>query len=149
MSNKLYLNKNLQVIFSVTLIAVLGLSMTYLFCDIYNDYWDFEEDIKNQRKDKLIPGNILSRNGTKKLAYMVLAFGLALGTLSGFYTLIFCAFYAFLGFAYSNPLIRLKKFDFMAYAGSPIFSVYTRPSLGPRYLWSPLPPAACTFQLSR
>ncbi len=44
-----------------------------IYGGFYNDYWDYDEDLRNKRNDKFITCGILTRNQVKSLAFATLA----------------------------------------------------------------------------
>ena len=109
--------------FSLAILPIaVGLCLIHLFGDLYNDYVDYKQDVRNNRKDKWIISGLVSRKSMKTIFLITLATGLI--------TLIFTNVYIFLlGLAYSgtlilysNPKINLRRYDFLAYAlvGLPI-----------------------------
>ena len=110
--------------FSTTSVVIaLSLGLAYLFGDMYNDYWDVEEDIRNERKEKLTVAGILTREQMKKASFMVLGAGLVLGLLIDFSVFFIGLLLGVLLIAYSHPAIRLKKYNVVGYAllGVPFF----------------------------
>ena len=106
------------------LVAASGFFFIELFAAFYNDYWDFSEDIKNNRKDKFTTCGIIS---TRACLYISLLFA--------FIAFIFLLFtdvpllilgipYLILGFVYSHEKFRLKgRVIGYAILSSPFFMI--------------------------
>jgi len=79
-----------------------------LFCDLYNDYQDYDEDIRNNRKDKLTIGAGTDKKKIRNLSF----FALFLSIIFLFFTNIFVFALGFyfitIAYLYSNPNVRLK-----------------------------------------
>lgn len=96
--------------------AASGLMLLHLFGDCYNDYWDYEEDARNKRKDKLTTGNFLTRKQLQIISFLILFSGLAiLQSINGVLFSTGIA-YSLLLWAYSHPYMRLKKYNLLGYA---------------------------------
>lgn len=87
----------------------------HLFGDCYNDYYDIEEDVRNERSDKLILNNLISPKKLYHLSIVFLAVGLSLLAFVNSLLLLPGLWYAFLLFSYSYPKIRIKKYNIGAY----------------------------------
>lgn len=97
-------------------LAASGFMLLHLFGDCYNDYWDYEEDIRNKRKDKLTTNNFLKRGQIRSISFLILLLGLALLGFTNRYLFLTGAAYSLLLLAYSHPFMRLKKYDLAGYA---------------------------------
>ncbi len=96
------------------LLSAVGLFLIHLFGDCYNDCYDTHEDARNRRADKLILSGSVSVGGMKAASValalaglLVLAFVPAM-LIPGMWCLL-------LGFAYSHPSVRLKRFSLFTY----------------------------------
>ncbi len=99
---------------SLLLIAT-GFFLVHLFGDIYNDFCDYHEDVRNARHDKLSVNKFMTPKGMRNLSFLSLLFGLLI--LSSFSNVLLAAgiYYAVLLFAYSNKRVRLKKYHIKCY----------------------------------
>lgn len=103
-------------VFSIELLSMaIIFALTYLFIDIYNDYWDFEEDVKNGRTEKITVSGLLPRESVKNLYRGMLILALTLATLTNVFAFAYVVYVALIGFAYSHPKVRLKNHDFFGY----------------------------------
>jgi len=93
----------------------IGFFMIHLFGDVYNDYCDYHEDLRNGRYDKLTVSKKLTPIRMRDLSFALLAIGLLI--LSAFDLVLFVAglYYGALLFAYSNHSIRLKRYHIKSY----------------------------------
>jgi len=98
------------------LLIASGFMLLHLFGDSYNDYWDYEDDVKNKREDKLTTSNLLAKEQIRKISFMILFFGLVLLFFANIYLLLTGLIYSLLLWAYSHPSMRLKKYDLLGYA---------------------------------
>jgi len=92
-----------------------GFWCIHLFGDCYNDYQDYEEDLKNGRKDKWIVCGLLTRNQMEIFSFIICFIGLLTLFFTNLFVLLLGLFYFFTLFCYSNPKIHLKKYDFFGY----------------------------------
>ena len=90
------------------LIAALGFCLIELFGGFYNDYWDYEEDKRNERNDKFTTTGLLSRKKVGNVSYMIAFFGVVSLLFTNLPVLVLGLYYLFLFVAYSHPAIRLK-----------------------------------------
>lgn len=97
----------------VLLPMALGVFSIEIFGAAYNDYTDFEEDVRNERHDKWTVSGLLSREQVKYFSFFMLSLGLFFMFLSGI--LLPGIYYAFMMWAYSYEKIRLKKYNILAY----------------------------------
>lgn len=93
----------------------IGFFLIHLFGDVYNDYCDYHEDIRNKRYDKLTVSKKLAPVRMRDFSFALLAVGLLI--LSAFNPALFVAglYYGALLFAYSNHSIRLKRYHIKSY----------------------------------
>lgn len=98
------------------LLIASGFMLLHLFGDSYNDYRDYEEDIRNERNDKLTTNNLLTKEQIRRISFLILLSGLALLFFADIYLLLAGVIYSLLLWAYSHPSIRLKKYDVFGYA---------------------------------
>jgi len=90
------------------ILAAAGFFLVHLFGDLYNDYHDYGEDIKNGREDKITTAGFLSPMQVRNLSFLFLSLSLLLLLFSGPLMLSVGLYYALLLVAYSHPGIRLK-----------------------------------------
>lgn len=95
------------------LFLVVGIFFVHLFGDIYNDYWDYDDDINNNRKDKLTL--FLPKKFLKRISLLILTLGLLLLYISNMNIFILFSLYAVLLTLYSHPIVRLKRYDIYGY----------------------------------
>jgi 4-hydroxybenzoate polyprenyltransferase len=98
-----------------SLLIAFAFMLIHLFGDCFNDYHDIEEDARNRRNDKLILNGVISSEGLRNLSVVFSVVGLGLLSLVEPVMLIPGLFYVFLGFTYSHPKIRLKRFNLPTY----------------------------------
>ncbi|MBU0530058.1 MAG: hypothetical protein KKC05_00115, partial [Nanoarchaeota archaeon] len=56
---------------ALLLMSALGLFLIELFAAIYNDYCDYEEDVRNKRTDKIILAGLFSRNNMRNISFLI------------------------------------------------------------------------------
>jgi len=102
--------------FSAALILfILGFFSIHMFGEFYNDYCDFEEDLRNERNDKFTIYNILTPNQMKLISFFLLSLGLIILYFTNFMVFLFGLYFTFIYWSYSNPNVRLKKYNIFAY----------------------------------
>ncbi len=101
---------------SMLLVVCFGFVCIHLFGDCYNDCQDFEEDLKNERTDKMTISGMLSAKDMRNLSFLLLILGLIALGFTNLLLLALGCYYAILLWAYSTPLIRLKKYNVFGYA---------------------------------
>lgn len=79
-----------------------------IYGGFYNDYWDYDEDLRNKREDKFIASGILNRGQVKSLAFTTLAAAIFLLLFTNIFVLIVALYCITLFVSYSHPKIRLK-----------------------------------------
>ena len=105
-----------------TLLTIaIGFFLISLFGDFYNDYWDYDEDMRNGKKDKFTTLGILTSEQSKHISFMLVAPGLVLILSVNVFIFLVGFLYALLLFFYSHPSVRLKG-DVKGY--STLASVY-------------------------
>jgi len=79
-----------------------------IYAGLYNDYWDYDEDVKNKRKDKLTTSGLLTLERVKYLAFSLAGAAIILAAFTNTFVL-FVALYAVIMFTfYSHPKFKLK-----------------------------------------
>ncbi|ODS39910.1 MAG: hypothetical protein A7315_10145 [Candidatus Altiarchaeales archaeon WOR_SM1_79] len=96
-------------------IAGFGFFCIYLFGDCYNDCCDFSEDMRNARLDKMTINGFLSVESMRNLSYLFLVTGFIALSFTDGLLLLFGGYYTLLIWAYSTPLIRLKRYNILGY----------------------------------
>lgn len=74
----------------------------------YNDYWDYEEDVKNNRKDKFTTCGLLTREQIGDYSLIIAFMGLVILGFTNFVVFMLGGYYILLFIGYSHPKIRLK-----------------------------------------
>ncbi len=97
----------------LTISIGIGVFSVEIFGAAYNDYVDFEEDIRNKRHDKWTVSGLLSRKRMKHFSLLMLSLGLIFLWIPGL--LSQGIYYAFMMWAYSYGKIRLKKYNITGY----------------------------------
>lgn len=90
------------------LIAGIGFFFMHLFGDFYNDYWDFEIDIKNNRMDKFTTIGLLKRYQIMNLSLLNSFLALVFLAFTNIWIFILGIYYLVLLICYSNPKVHLK-----------------------------------------
>ena len=90
------------------LLVALGFLFIDFFGNFYNDYWDFEEDVKNKRKDKFTTSGIISKKATLNLSVLFALMGILVLFNTVLLIAILGTIYLFSLFLYSHKWIRLK-----------------------------------------
>ncbi len=98
------------------LLIASGFMLLHLFGDCYNDYWDYGDDKKNKRREKLTITGALTKEQMKTASFAILFFALSILKFTGFFLFLTGIVYALLLWAYSHPRVRLKKYDAIGYA---------------------------------
>ncbi len=88
--------------------AAFGFLFLALFGDFYNDYWDYDEDIRNKRKDKFTTSGFLAKEQVKDISYILAAAGIITLWFINLLIFVLGLYYIALLIAYSHPSIRLK-----------------------------------------
>lgn len=86
-----------------------------LFGIVYEDYWNYEEDIHNVKKDKLIVAGLLSRLQTRNLSFFILSVALVLLWFTSPLIMIVGLVYVSGMFFYSYPTTYFKHFNLGVY----------------------------------
>lgn len=92
----------------VLVISALGFLLIAFYGDLYNDYWDYEEDARNERRDKFTTQGLLSREQSKKAGFLFALGGLGLVLLANQVLFLFAVLSFILHTCYSHPAIRFK-----------------------------------------
>jgi len=100
---------NLQVI-----LFMLSFALIYVAADLYNDYSDYHEDLRNERTDKLTVSGIVSPENMKRMSFVVCAVSLLLSSWNPA-LLLFTIFSGLVFYSYSDHRIRLKKYTVKGY----------------------------------
>ena len=102
-------------VFSIEIILIAaGVFLIEVFGGCYNDYHDYEEDLRNGRKEKWTVSGLMTRAQVKAFSFSVLALGLVFFFAAGFG--IIGLYYGFVMWAYSHPKIHLKGHHIFGYA---------------------------------
>jgi hypothetical protein len=89
------------------LFTLIGFSLVAVMGDLYNDYWDYEEDLRNQRSDKILTARLMGRQQVKTLSITTGLVGLVMLMWRPMLFILGAAYFVLL-IAYSHPKIRLK-----------------------------------------
>ncbi|MBN2331159.1 MAG: UbiA family prenyltransferase [Candidatus Aenigmarchaeota archaeon] len=100
----LYINK----ITPPLLLAGLAFIFIETFGGLYNDYWDYEEDLRNRRKDKLTTMGILSRVQVRNLSFLFLGIGLSIVLILNAALFVLGLYWVTIFVLYCIPQVRLK-----------------------------------------
>ena len=98
----------LNVLNTLLIMTALGFFFIDLFGNFYNDYWDFAEDVKNNRKDKFTTCGILSAKKVLCLSMIFASVGILFLLFTNMSLIFLGVFYTFLLFIYSHNRVRLK-----------------------------------------
>jgi len=90
------------------IMAALGFLFIELFAAFYNDYWDFSDDIKNERKDKFTTLGLMSTRSCLYLSLILACLSLIFLMFTDTSFLMIGIPYLALGFLYSHKRVRLK-----------------------------------------
>jgi 4-hydroxybenzoate polyprenyltransferase len=93
----------------------LGFWCIHVFGDCYNDYEDYEQDIKNNRKDKWTIAGLLTRKQIRNFSFFMCFFGLVFLLFINLYVFLLGLLYSTTIFCYSNSKIHLKLYDLPGY----------------------------------
>jgi 4-hydroxybenzoate polyprenyltransferase len=93
----------------------LGFWCIHVYGDCYNDFEDYEQDIKNNRKDKWTTTGLLTREQMRNFSFFMCFFGLVFLWFTNFNVFLLGLLYSTTLFCYSNPKIHLKLYDFYGY----------------------------------
>jgi len=89
-------------------IAALGFMLLEVFGGFYNDYWDYDDDIKNKRKDKFTTLGLLNKYQARNLSFLIAAIGLVFIWFTNIFVFVISLYYSILFILYSHPLTHLK-----------------------------------------
>jgi len=89
-------------------LTAVGFLLLALYGDLYNDYWDYDEDVRNKRKDKFIVAGFITRNQSKYLSFLFAAVGLLVAWFVNIFIFILALYSFILHTSYSHPYVRLK-----------------------------------------
>jgi 4-hydroxybenzoate polyprenyltransferase len=96
-------------VFSHTiLVMAVGFLFIDLFGNFYNDYWDYPEDKRNKRLDKLTTCGFISVRTAFWLSWLFASIGLLFLLFTDVLFFMLGALYAFILFLYSHESVRLK-----------------------------------------
>ena len=98
------------------LLIATGFFLLHLFGDCYNDYWDYDDDIRNKRSDKLTIAGLLSKKQIKNVSFLILILGLVSLLFTNPVLFFIGVVYSILLWAYSHPKVRLKKNNVVGYS---------------------------------
>ena len=90
------------------LMVAAGFFLIELYGGLYNDYWDYEEDLRNGRTDKLTVAGYLTRAQARDSSFAIAAASVAMLALTNPAVLLLGMYYAALFIFYSYPGKRLK-----------------------------------------
>jgi len=90
-------------------LAGLGFAFLDIFGVCYNDYHDYETDIRNKRKDKWIIAGLLTREQMKTFSFLCVFIGLFLLFFTNNFVLTIGIYYTIILIGYSYPKIPLKR----------------------------------------
>lgn len=90
------------------LLAGCGFFCIELFGACYNDYWDYEEDIRNNRGDKFTTLGLLTREEVRNISFMIVSLALLLLGFTNIWVFLLGVYYLILFICYSHPKVRLK-----------------------------------------
>jgi len=103
-------------VFSLLLLLIgIGFFFIELFGGTYNDYLDYEEDKKNNRKEKWTVSGLMTVRQIKYFSFLVLAIGLSMLLLSGLAIFLVGLYYMVILLTYSHPRTRLKNYNIIGY----------------------------------
>jgi 4-hydroxybenzoate polyprenyltransferase len=106
-----------DISFSLLAIA-LSFFFIQMFGDLYNDYHDYEDDIRNSRDDKLTVSKILNKYQIRNFSLLFLFIGLGslfFLTINNIVIFLFGIFYIIILWLYSSPKLCLKKYNIRGY----------------------------------
>jgi len=96
-------------VFNMSLVmAALGFFFIELFGAFYNDYSDFPEDIRNNRKDKFTTCRIISTKTCLDWSVIFAMVGFVFLFFTNYLLMFLGIFYLFLMYLYSNKKVHLK-----------------------------------------
>jgi len=104
------------VLSAALLQAAVGFALIELFGAAYNDYTDYEEDLRNQRIEKLTVSGFLTPAEVRALAVLALVAGLAVELAIDRRLFALGLYYGTFLFLYSHPSVFLKKYNVAGYA---------------------------------
>jgi len=92
--------------------SLLLAGMAFIFIEtfggLYNDYWDYEEDMRNRRTDKLTTSGVLGREGARNLSYVLAGIGLSISLMLGIWLFALGLYWIAIFVLYCIPQVRLK-----------------------------------------
>lgn len=88
--------------------AAAGFLFIEIYGGLYNDYWDYDDDIRNGRKDKFTTCGFLSRKQARNLSFLIASVALVLLWFTNIIVFALGVYYMVLFIFYSNPFARLK-----------------------------------------
>jgi len=102
--------------FTISLLLIgLGFTCIELFGACYNDYQDYEEDVLNNRKDKLILTGLIKRKQMRNLSFFLCFIGLLLLWFMNLTIFLIGLYYSFWLLVYSHPKYHLKRYNVIGY----------------------------------
>jgi 4-hydroxybenzoate polyprenyltransferase len=90
-------------------LAGFGFAFLDIFGVCYNDYHDYETDIRNKRTDKWITAGLLTRKQMKIFSFLTLFVGLSLLFFTNNFVLAIGIYYTIILIGYSHPKIPLGR----------------------------------------
>jgi hypothetical protein len=107
----IYINKFTPILFLIA----LGFSFIELAAAFYNDYCDYDEDIRSARKDKWTTTGVATPKTMRNISFLLLIIAFAFLWFTDYIILIIALYYSVLGIAYSHPKLRLKRYNIKGY----------------------------------
>ena len=96
-------------VFSYNILFIaLGFLFMDMFGNFYNDYWDYPEDMRNRRKDKLTTCGFISVKTALRTSIIFAIIGSIFLMSANMLLLSLGILYVFILFAYSHERVRLK-----------------------------------------
>ena len=93
----------------------LGFWFIHIHGDLFNDYYDYEEDKRNKRTDKWTTNGLVSKRGILRLSVAVALTGLAVLATINIYVFLTGLAFALTSILYSHPALRAKRFELNGY----------------------------------
>lgn len=103
------------------LLTGIAFVLIEVYGGFYNDYWDYEEDFKNEREDKFLIYGLLNREQIKYISFSILVAALIVLLFTNLFVLSVALYSIPLFISYSNPKVRLKGHVFGYMLASSIF----------------------------
>lgn len=93
---------------SALLLAGVGFFFIELFGTCYNDYWDYDEDIRNNRRDKFTTIGVLTKEQIRDISFIIALLALISLVFTNIRVFLLGLYYLTLLVFYSHPKVRLK-----------------------------------------